>query len=86
LDRLACFDDPSGFVTTISIDYVAAPSRQRRPVLRRPAHQQPALNSIMDDPVTAAGSLEKLNRLPIQTVYPGHGDPFRLEQLKLESS
>jgi len=48
--------------------------------------QQPALNSIMDDPVTAAGSLEKLKRLPIQTVYPGHGDPFRLEQLKLESS
>ena len=48
--------------------------------------QQPALNSIMDDPVTAAGSLEMLKRLPIQTVYPGHGDPFRLEQLKLESS
>ena len=47
--------------------------------------QGPALNSIMDDPLTAAASLEKLKRLPIRTVYPGHGDPFRLEQLKLES-
>lgn len=42
---------------------------------------KPALNSIMDDPATAAASLEKLGRLVIQTVYPGHGDPFPMESL-----
>lgn len=36
----------------------------------------PALNPIMDDPVAANASLEKLRRFEINTVYPGHGDPF----------
>jgi glyoxylase-like metal-dependent hydrolase (beta-lactamase superfamily II) len=42
---------------------------------------RPALNSIMDDRVAAHASLEKLNRLAIQTVYPGHGNPFRLDEI-----
>lgn len=41
----------------------------------------PALSGIMDDPATAAVSLEKLRGYPIQTVYPGHGAPFRTQQL-----
>ena len=36
----------------------------------------PALNSIMDDPVAANASVEKLKRFEINTVYPGHGEPF----------
>jgi glyoxylase-like metal-dependent hydrolase (beta-lactamase superfamily II) len=40
---------------------------------------KPALSAIMDDPATAAASLEILTRYPIQTVYPGHGKPFSLE-------
>jgi glyoxylase-like metal-dependent hydrolase (beta-lactamase superfamily II) len=42
---------------------------------------RPGLSGIMDDPATAAISLEKLRGYPIETVYPGHGEPFRMEQL-----
>lgn len=44
--------------------------------------KQPALNSIMDDRTAAQTSVEKLKRLSIKTVYPGHGQPFLLDQLK----
>jgi glyoxylase-like metal-dependent hydrolase (beta-lactamase superfamily II) len=40
----------------------------------------PVLNSIMDDLAAANASLEKLRRLAINTVYPGHGEPFPMEQ------
>ena len=36
----------------------------------------PALNSLIDDPKTANASVEKLRKLKINTVYPGHGKPF----------
>ena len=42
----------------------------------------PALSSIMDDPETANASLEKLDRYAIRTVYPGHGNPFLMEQFR----
>lgn len=42
---------------------------------------KPALGAIMDDEVAARASLAKLEGLGIQTVYPGHGSPFLLEQL-----
>ena len=42
--------------------------------------EKPSLNSIMDDLVTANASIEKLKRLEIKTVYPGHGKPFLMEQ------
>lgn len=41
----------------------------------------PALNSIMDDPVAGNASLEKLKKLGIKTVYPGHGESFSMELL-----
>jgi hydroxyacylglutathione hydrolase len=41
----------------------------------------PALGSIMDDPETARASLEKLRGLPVNFVYPGHGQPFPIEVL-----
>ena len=41
---------------------------------------QPALNSIMDDPAAAHASVEKLKSLSINTVYPGHGQPFPMER------
>ena len=41
---------------------------------------QPALNSIMDDVETANASVEKLNNYQINTVYPGHGKPFQIDQ------
>lgn len=40
---------------------------------------KPALNSIMDDLTAAHASLEKLKRLEINTVYPGHGEPFPMK-------
>ena len=42
---------------------------------------RPALNSIMDDPVAAHASVEKLKNVKIETVYPGHGEPFLMEKL-----
>ncbi len=42
---------------------------------------RPALNTIMDDKKTAQESLEKIMRLNINTIYPGHGKPFSLEQI-----
>ena len=40
---------------------------------------KPELNSIMDDSETANLSIEKLRNLEINTVYPGHGNPFQLK-------
>ena len=42
---------------------------------------RPALNSIMDDSAAAKGSVEKLESFEINTVYPGHGEPFPMEEL-----
>jgi hydroxyacylglutathione hydrolase len=42
---------------------------------------KPKLNSIMDDLTTANSSVEKLNKLSIRTVYPGHGKPFPMDVL-----
>ena len=44
--------------------------------------KQPALNSIMDDRTAAQASVEKLKGFNVRTVYPGHGAPFTMEQLK----
>ena len=41
--------------------------------------QRPELNSIMDDRVAANASIEGLKSLKIDTVYPGHGEPFAIE-------
>lgn len=45
----------------------------------------PALGSIMDEPATAAASLEKLKGLAIDMVYPGHGRPFPMAALRGEA-
>ena len=42
---------------------------------------QPRINAIMDDLAAATASLERLESLPVKTVYPGHGRPFTLDQL-----
>jgi hydroxyacylglutathione hydrolase len=39
------------------------------------------LNSIMDDLVEAKASIEKLKRLKIKTVFPGHGEPFPFDRV-----
>ncbi len=44
-------------------------------------HGIPGLNSIIDDREAANVSLQKLKGMPIGTVYPGHGRPFRFAQL-----
>lgn len=43
---------------------------------------QPKLH-IVDDLAAARASLEKLRRLDVKTVYPGHGKPFALEAFVL---
>jgi len=40
---------------------------------------KPDIWSIIDDSVAAQVSVEKLKRLQINTVYPGHGQPFPME-------
>jgi len=42
---------------------------------------KPILNSMMYDKEAGAASLVRLKTLPIQTVYPGHGQPFPWEAL-----
>lgn len=41
---------------------------------------KPVLNSIMDDLDAVNASVEKLRSLAVNTVYPGHGKPFPMEQ------
>lgn len=41
--------------------------------------ENPSLNSIMDDMAVAKASVERLKRLEIKTVYPGHGKTFLME-------
>jgi glyoxylase-like metal-dependent hydrolase (beta-lactamase superfamily II) len=43
--------------------------------------RQPALNAIMDDRAAAQASVEKLKSLKATAIYPGHGQPFSLDQL-----
>ncbi len=43
---------------------------------------KPVLNSIMDDLIIANASLQKLKMVGIKTVYPGHGEPFPMKELK----
>jgi len=40
--------------------------------------KRPALNSIMDNRKNAKASVEKLRSFEINTVYPGHGQPFMM--------
>lgn len=42
--------------------------------------KKPSLNGIMDDMVAAKASVEKLKKYKINTVYPGHGRPFLMEE------
>lgn len=48
--------------------------------------KQPALNSIMDDRVAAQASVEKLKRVNVRLIYPGHGTPFSLDQLPVTTT
>jgi glyoxylase-like metal-dependent hydrolase (beta-lactamase superfamily II) len=41
--------------------------------------KEPVLNAIMDDLAAANASVERLKSLEINTVYPGHGEPFPME-------
>ncbi len=41
--------------------------------------KKPAPNSIMDDLAACEASLEKLQGFEINTVYPGHGNPFPID-------
>ena len=42
---------------------------------------KPSLNSIMDDVDAAHASMRKLEKLGIVMVYPGHGIPFKMNEL-----
>jgi glyoxylase-like metal-dependent hydrolase (beta-lactamase superfamily II) len=45
---------------------------------------KPMLNSMMYDQKAGMASLEKLKKLPIRRIYPGHGAPFEWEELSPE--
>lgn len=42
--------------------------------------KKPAKNSLVSDKAAFGASIEKLNQLKISMVYPGHGEPFSMEQ------
>ena len=44
--------------------------------------EKPMLNSMMYDTEAGKSSFERLKAMPIQTVYPGHGQPFAWDALK----
>lgn len=41
----------------------------------------PSLNSLIDDPTAARASLERLRGMGVETVYPGHGGSFSMNQI-----
>jgi glyoxylase-like metal-dependent hydrolase (beta-lactamase superfamily II) len=43
---------------------------------------KPARNTLIDDRAKYDASVERLRTLEVKTVYPGHGRPFDMEQLK----
>jgi glyoxylase-like metal-dependent hydrolase (beta-lactamase superfamily II) len=45
------------------------------------AKGKPSLNSLMYDHEAGLSSVERLKSLPIKMVYPGHGKPFKWEEL-----
>jgi glyoxylase-like metal-dependent hydrolase (beta-lactamase superfamily II) len=45
----------------------------------------PLLNSLTDDFAAANSSLQKLDSMHIETVYPGHGRPFSMHQVTIGS-
>lgn len=47
---------------------------------------EPKLWSIIDDPAAATVSVKTLKNLAINTVYPGHGKPFLMEQFSYSKS
>jgi hydroxyacylglutathione hydrolase len=46
--------------------------------------KEPATNSLMDDLVACEASIERLRGLEISTIFPGHGQPFPMEELPIE--
>jgi glyoxylase-like metal-dependent hydrolase (beta-lactamase superfamily II) len=44
--------------------------------------KEPQLNSLIDDMTAATTSLLRLQSLGVTTVYPGHGPPFALQQVR----
>jgi hydroxyacylglutathione hydrolase len=45
----------------------------------------PKKNSLRDDEGELNASVEKLKSLNVKTVYPGHGRPFKMDELDVES-
>ena len=41
--------------------------------------KKPEVNTLIDEVPAMAASLEKIRGMQIQTVYPGHGNPFKME-------
>jgi hydroxyacylglutathione hydrolase len=46
---------------------------------------RPKKNSLIDDAGELNDSVEKLKSLDVKTVYPGHGRPFKMDELDVES-
>jgi glyoxylase-like metal-dependent hydrolase (beta-lactamase superfamily II) len=44
---------------------------------------KPGFHMLIDDLTAARSSVERLKKLGVKTVYPGHGKPFRIERLKV---
>jgi glyoxylase-like metal-dependent hydrolase (beta-lactamase superfamily II) len=44
---------------------------------------KPGFHMLIDDLTVARASVERLKKLGVKAVYPGHGKPFRMEQLKV---
>jgi glyoxylase-like metal-dependent hydrolase (beta-lactamase superfamily II) len=47
--------------------------------------KEPAKNTLLDDSAELDASVERLRSLEIETVYPGHGEPFQMGQFSEDS-
>jgi glyoxylase-like metal-dependent hydrolase (beta-lactamase superfamily II) len=45
--------------------------------------EKPALSTLMDKVEIGKASVQKLSGMPVNLIYPGHGKPFRLDELPL---
>ena len=46
-------------------------------------NSKPSISSIIDNPEEADASVQKIMRLNIRIVYPGHGQPFPISSIKI---
>jgi len=51
------------------------------PILPLENRTRPSIATLVDDAEALEASFERVKKLDIQTVYPGHGKPFTMDEI-----